>query len=110
MSHKTTFVAGTALGVAALAGGSVTLAVAQGDDDGDDHDVSITGDELAQATAAALAHTGEGHVTETEIADEDSYYEVEVTLDDGSQVDVQLDRHFQVVGSATDDDSGANHD
>jgi hypothetical protein len=29
-------------------------------------------------------------------------YEVEVTLDDGSQVDVQLDTAFQVVGSAAD--------
>ena len=44
-------------------------------------------------------HTGEGRVTETEVGDEESYYEVEVTLDDGSQVDVQLDRSFNVVGS-----------
>ena len=29
-------------------------------------------------------------------------YEVEVTLDDGSQVDVQLDRSFHVVGSERD--------
>ena len=31
-----------------------------------------------------------------------SYYEVEVTRDDGSQVDVQLDENFAVVGSAAD--------
>ena len=52
--------------------------------------------------AAALAETGEGRVTETEVGDEESYYEVEVTLDDGSQVDVQLDEQFNVVGSSVD--------
>ena len=48
---------------------------------------------------AALAFTGEGRVTGTEVGDEESYYEVEVTLDDGSEVDVQLDKNFEVVGS-----------
>jgi len=57
---------------------------------------------LEQASAAALAHTGGGRVTETEVGDEDSYYEVEVTLDDGSQVDVQLDESFHVVGAKGD--------
>ncbi len=49
-------------------------------------------------------------MTETEVGDEESYYEVEVTLDDGSQVDVQLDRDFKVVGSSADheDDSEAD--
>jgi hypothetical protein len=41
-------------------------------------------------------------VTETEQGDEESYYEVEVTLDDGSQVDVQLDRDLDVVGQSGD--------
>ncbi|MGH9152061.1 MAG: PepSY domain-containing protein, partial [Acidimicrobiales bacterium] len=59
-----------------------------------------------RAVAAALAHTGGGRVTETEVGDEDSYYEVEVTLDDGSQVDVQLDEGLTVVGSKADDDTG----
>ena len=50
-----------------------------------------------------------GRVTETEVGDEDSYYEVEVTLDDGSQVDVQLGRDFDVVGSSADvEDAGAD--
>jgi hypothetical protein len=38
------------------------------------------------------------------VGDEESYYEVEVTRSDGSQVDVQLDRDFQVVGSEGDND------
>jgi hypothetical protein len=41
-------------------------------------------------------------VTGSEVGDEESYYQVEVTRDDGSQVDVQLDRNFTVVGSKTD--------
>ena len=52
-------------------------------------------------------------MTETEVGDEDSFYEVEVTLDDGTQVDVQLDREFNVVGSSTDradDDTGNDGD
>jgi hypothetical protein len=41
-------------------------------------------------------------VSDTEVGHEDSYYEVEVTLDDGSQIFVQLDRDFQVVGDEAD--------
>jgi hypothetical protein len=46
-------------------------------------------------------------VTETEVGDEESLYEVEVTLDDGTQVDVQLDEDFNVVGDESD---GAGED
>jgi uncharacterized membrane protein YkoI len=62
------------------------------------------GTALDKASAVALQHTGGGQVTETEVGDEESYYEVEVTLDDGSQVDVQLDRSFQVVGDEADEE------
>ena len=69
----------------------------------------VTGVELEQASDAALAQTGGGRVTDTELGGEESLYEVEVTLDDGSQVDVQLDDQFNVVGSSADED-GANDD
>lgn len=75
-----------------------------------DHDTPITGPARARAEAAALAYTAGGRVTETEVGDEDSYYEVEVTLPDGRQVDVQLDENFAVVGSSADeqpDDEGS---
>ncbi len=72
---------------------------------GDDAERPITGAALTQASDAALEHLGEGTVTETEEGDEDSYYEVEVTLDSGRQVDVQLDENFEVVGSSPDDES-----
>jgi|GEM_PF-802881 len=65
-------------------------------------DVAVTGTELERASAVALAHTGQGRVSDTEVGDEDSYYEIEVTLDDGSQVDVQLDKAFNVVSAAAD--------
>ncbi|MEK6272953.1 MAG: hypothetical protein AABM42_09955 [Actinomycetota bacterium] len=67
-------------------------------------DQAIGGSALDQASAAALQHTGGGQVTDTEVGDEESYYEVEVSLNDGSQVDVQLDRSFNVVGSELDEE------
>ena len=85
-----------------VAAGGTGIAVAAG---GDDAEPPISGDALDRASAAALEHTGEGRVTETEVGDEESYYEVEVTRDDGSQVDVQLDESFAVVGDEVDDET-----
>jgi uncharacterized membrane protein YkoI len=51
-----------------------------------------------RATEAALAHTGEGTVTEVERSDDaDHVWEVEVTLADGTDVDVELDADFAVT-------------
>ena len=77
--------------------------VALSNDDDDATDQPITGLAYEQATSAALAHLGEGTVSDTEIDDEESKYEVEVTLGDGSQVDVQIDEAFNVVGTEADD-------
>lgn len=90
-------VASAALLTAGAVGGAVAIS---GDDDATDRPIPAA--DLEQAERAALAETGGGTVTETEVDDEESKYEVEVTLDDGSQVDVQLDADFQVVGSETD--------
>jgi uncharacterized membrane protein YkoI len=67
-----------------------------------DTDTPISGPARAKAEAAALAHTGGGRVTGTEVDDEDSKYEIEVTLADGRQVDVQLDDQFRVVATKAD--------
>jgi uncharacterized membrane protein YkoI len=101
-------IAGVAITGAVAAGGGIALATGGGDDS----EPPISADALDEASAAALDHTGEGRVTDTEVGDEESYYEVEVTLDDGSQVDVQLDEQFQVVSSENDgpDDDGPNDD
>jgi hypothetical protein len=88
----------------ALAGTAITMTSGLISAGGGDEPIS--GEAYEKASAAALAHTGGGSVTGTEVGDEDSYYEVEVTLEDGSQVDVQLDESFNVVGSDADDDSG----
>jgi len=71
-----------------------------------DTDRPITGSARTDAARAALAHTGGGRVTETETGDEESYYEVEVTMPDGRPVDVQLDERLAVVASSVDDDRG----
>jgi hypothetical protein len=86
--------------VAAIAIGGTAATVAAGG--GDDNETPITGGALDRATAVALEHVGEGRVTGTEVGDEDSFYEVEVTRDDGSQIDVQLDRDFRVVADRAD--------
>ncbi|MEX2247851.1 MAG: hypothetical protein WEC75_14340 [Dehalococcoidia bacterium] len=93
--------------VLAAIGSAAGIAAATG---GDDNESPITGTALEKASAAALAHTGEGSVTETEVGDEDGYYEVEVTLGDGSQVDVHLDAGFNVISSQADDDNSGDND
>jgi uncharacterized membrane protein YkoI len=75
-----------------------------------DSEQPITGTALARASEAALAETGGGRVTETEVGDEDAYYEVEVTLNDGRQVDVHLDKAFAVVSSTADSDTAEERD
>jgi len=67
-----------------------------------DSDTPITGTARARAEAAALAHTGGGRVTGTEVDDEESKYQVEVTMADGRQVDVQLDEQFRFVSAHSD--------
>lgn len=98
---KIFIVGASALALAATGGG---IALAGGDDAAGDSEAPITGDSLDRAGAAALDHLGGGQVTDTEVGDEESYYEVEVTREDGSQVDVQLDRGFEVVGQEGDGD------
>ncbi|MGI8797229.1 MAG: PepSY domain-containing protein [Acidimicrobiia bacterium] len=104
MQGRTKILIAGAAAVVALGTGT-GIAIAGGG--GDDNEAPITGGALEQAKAAALAETGGGTVTETEVGDEESLYEVEVTLDDGTQVDVQLDENFNVVGSESD---GAGED
>ena len=96
-----------AASVTVVSAGTVGAATAvSGDDDAQDRPIPAS--ELDRAENAALAHTGEGTVTATEVDDEESKYEVEVTLDNGSQVDVQLDEDFRVVG--TEGESGGDDD
>jgi uncharacterized membrane protein YkoI len=67
-----------------------------------DPSTPISGGPLERAKAAALDATGGGRVTATEVRDEEGYYEVEVRLSDGSQVDVHLDRNFDLIDQSPD--------
>lgn len=99
---------GTAIAAAALVPAMAQAGSGASDgDDANEVDIPITGPDLARASDVAINHLGGGTVTETEIEDEESYYEVEVTLDGGRQVDVQLDEQFNVVGTE-DDGTGAD--
>jgi uncharacterized membrane protein YkoI len=89
--------------IVTLGAASAGIAIAAGGDD----DQPITGSSLAKAKAAALEHTGGGTVVETEIGDDGAAYGVEVRLDNGTQVEVNLDGNFKVIGEEADDD-GAN--
>ncbi len=65
-------------------------------------DVPITGNALERASAVALAYIGEGKVTDTEVGDEEGYYEIEITLNSGTEIDVHLDENFNVLGYESD--------
>ena len=105
MDRKRRWIAGGALAVVVVGAGT-GLAIANGGDD----DRPLTGSALNRATEAALAHTGGGTVIETEVGDDGSAYGVEIRLDDGSVVEVSLDRSFHVIGDETDDDGAADED
>ena len=96
MDRRTRWIAGGAVALAVVGGGT-GIAIATGGDD----DEPLTGSALEQATAAALEHTGGGTVIETEAGDDGAAYGVEIRLE------VNLDQDFNVIGDEADDD-GAN--
>jgi uncharacterized membrane protein YkoI len=92
----------TLAAVAVLGAGGLVWSSAASDE--------LTGDERDRASAAALEAVGEGKVTGTETDDEEGAYEIEVTRPDGSQVDVHLDKDFQVLSQEADDEDGEDED
>ena len=104
---KGVLIAIAAIAVLAVGGTAIAGAAGGGDDDGTDK--AISGQALDRAKAVALDHTGGGKVTGTEAGDEEGAYEVEVTRADGSQVDVHLDKGFNVINQAGDNDKGGEH-
>jgi hypothetical protein len=102
MRRRTSWIAAAAVAVAAIGGGT-GIAAATGRVD---HDQPITGAALSRASAAAIAHAGGGRVTGSEVGDEEGYYEVEITLSDGRQVDVHLGHDFNVLTTKPDRDAG----
>jgi uncharacterized membrane protein YkoI len=99
MRRRTRWMVGAGLAVA-MAGGLVAAAAATGGD----NDQELTGATRDRAVAAALAATGGGTVVETEAGDDGAAYGVEVRLDDGRQVEVNLDESFKVISQEPDED------
>lgn len=100
-------VAGSVLGALIVGGGITGVAIAKGGGSESDHR-PIVGAAYDKATAKALQVVGSGRVTETELDDEEGYYQVEITKDDGTQVDVNLDRQFDVVKTKQDSESNSS--
>jgi uncharacterized membrane protein YkoI len=89
-----------------LVGAGVAYATGSGDDDSEQQ---ATGPGIEKAKSVALDHVN-GHVTGTEVGDEEGYYEVEITKDDGSQVDVHLDNNYNVLSTPADHESPDDKD
>ena len=85
-------------GVAYATGSSDSSAQATGSSDSSGQ---TTGSGMEQAKSVALDHVN-GRVTGSEFQDEEGYYEVEVTKDDGTQVDVHLDKNYNVLDTPAD--------
>ena len=95
---KTLLIA-AAVALLLLVGAGVAFATGSG---GDSSEQQSTDPGIEKAKSVALEHTNGGRVTGTEIGDEEGYYEVEVIREDGSQVDVHLDRDFNVLSTPAD--------
>ena len=92
MKKKTWIIAGV-VAVVVLGGAGTAVAVT----DPFDND-RLSGQDLERASTAALDAVGEGTVSEAERSDDlDHDYTVEVRLDNGGDVDVELDESFEVV-------------
>ncbi len=102
MNRRTKIALGTATAALVVALGAGAAAAGTGDDDAPD--VALTGTDLERASEAALAETGGGEVVDSEVEDEENGYEVEVNLDDGRQVEVQLDADFAVVTTSENEE------
>ena len=124
MSRKKIIASVAAAAILVIGAGSAGIAYATGDNStgqtsGDDAAGQTesgdtghpaTGPDVEKAKSIALNQTNGGRVTATEVPDEEGYYEIEVTLDDGSQVDVHLDKNFNVLDSKADHEDSGGHD
>jgi Peptidase propeptide and YPEB domain len=103
VKRRTKWIAGGAVALAIVGTGTgVAVATGAGDES------PLTGVTLEKASKAALESTGGGTVIETEVGDGGSAYEVEVRTDDGTEVEVNLDGDFNVIGSNSDDDGAGD--
>ena len=106
MNVRTLAIAAVVATLVVLGGAGIAYANGGGSEE------QLTGPDAEKAKNAALAAVGGGSVTEVER--DDGYgtgaFEVEVKRDDGSQVEVHLDRDYNVVGQEADDDGPNDQD
>ena len=96
-----------ALAMVVLAGAGVAYASGSGEDSSEPQ---ATGAGIEKAKSIALDYTNGGQVTGTEVGDEEGYYEVEIIRKDGSQVDVHLDRNFNILSTPADHEGSDSTD
>ncbi len=101
MQRRTKWIAGGALASTLIIAGVGTSLAQQA---ASESDQPLSGETYDKAVAAALEHTKGGTVTETETGDSGATYAVEVLLEDGRQVEVNLDQDYNVTGEEPDDD------
>jgi hypothetical protein len=103
---RTLVIAAAVAMLLALGGAGIAYA------NGGDSEEQVTGPEAQKAKSAAIAAVGGGTVTEVERDDGNGTgaFEVEVTRDDGSQLEVHLDGGYDVVGQAADEDGPNDKD
>ena len=109
MNKRTRWLIGGALALALVgAGVGIGLAETNSEEANEveetDGDQPLAGSDRERAEAAALEFVGGGTVTEVEAGDDGAAYGVEIRADDGSQVEVQLDESFTVIGTESDDE------
>lgn len=109
MNKRTRWLLGSALALS-MVGAGVGIGLADTNSEsgeeaeGTDSGQPLTGTDRESVEAAALKSVGGGTVTEVEVGDDGAAYGVEIRRDDGSQVEVNLDESFTVIGTEADDD------
>ncbi len=103
-----TLLVAAAIATVLLVGAGVAYATGSGDDSSEQQ--QATGPGIEKAKSVALDYTNGGRVSGTEVGDEEGYYEVEVTRDDRSQIDVHLDRDFNVLNTPADREGSESND
>ena len=106
MNVRTLVIAAAVAMLLALGGAGIAYA------NGGDSEEQLTGPEAQKAKSAAIAAVGGGTVTEVERDDGNGTgaFEVEVTREDGSQLEVHLDGDYNVLGQQADEDGPNDND
>ncbi len=106
MNVRTLAIAAVVATLVVLGGAGIAYANGGGSEE------QLTGPDAEKAKSAAIEAVGGGSVTEVERDDGNGTgaFEVEVTRDDGAQVEVHLDGDLNVVGQEANDDGPNDQD